>query len=133
MVWDAWPFTLTATVTNPPAVDNFAVKVVVAYQTGMRSDFADLRFSKDGVALPHTIRSYTAGVSAEVWVKIPSGTTSFTLHYGNASAEDASDPVNTFLSYQATEPTVVLLLVAPAAAAGPLTGWAYGPLEITIP
>lgn len=97
MVWDAWPFTLTATVTNPPAVDDFAVKVIVAYQTGMRSDFADLRFSKDGVALSHTIWSYTASTEAEVWVKIPSGTTSFTLHYGNASAEDASDPDNTFL------------------------------------
>ncbi len=97
MVWDAWPFTLTATVTNPPAVDNFAVKVIVAYQTGMRSDFADLRFSKDGVALPHTIWSYTASTEAEVWVKIPSGTTSFTLHYGKADASDASDPDNTFL------------------------------------
>src|SRR5690554_5973524 len=97
MVWDAWPSTLTATVTNPPAVDNFAVKVIVAYQTGMRSDFADLRFSKDGVALSHTIWAYTAGVSAEVWVKIPSGTTSFTLHYGKADASDASDPDSTFL------------------------------------
>src|SRR5690554_6055423 len=97
MVWDAWPSTLTATVTNPPAVDDFAVKVIVAYQTGMRSDFADLRFSKDGVALSHTIWAYTASTEAEVWVKIPSRTTSFTLHYGNASAEDASDPDNTFL------------------------------------
>lgn len=97
MVWDAWPSTLTATVTNPPAVDDFAVKVIVAYQTGMRSDFADLRFSKDGVALSHTIWAYTASTEAEVWVKIPSGTTQFTLHYGKADATDASDPDSTFL------------------------------------
>jgi len=97
MVWDAWPSTLTATVTNPPAVDDFAVKVIVAYQTGMRSDFADLRFSKDGVALSHTIWAYTASTEAEVWVKIPSGTTAFTLHYGKADASDVSDPDETFL------------------------------------
>lgn len=97
MVWDAWPSTLAATVANPPAVNDFAVKVLVSYQTGMRSDFADLRFSKDGAALSHTIWAYSAGVSAEVWVKVPLGTTSFTLHYGNVSAADASDPNATFL------------------------------------
>ena len=97
MVWDAWPSTSTATVTNPPAVDDFAVKVIVAYQTGMRSDFADLRFSKDGVALSHTIWAYTASTEAEVWVKIPSGTTAFTLHYGKSDATDASAPDAVFI------------------------------------
>ncbi len=97
MVWDAWPSTMVAEVSNPPSVDNFALKVTVTYQTGMRSDFADLRFSKDGSALSHTIWAYSAGVSAEVWVKVPSGTTGFTLHYGVADATDASDPDNTFL------------------------------------
>lgn len=97
MVWDDWASTAGVSVTNPPGVDDFAVKIEVAYQNGMRSDFADLRFSLNGVAIPHTIWSYTASTEAEVWVKIPSGTTSFTLHYGNADASDASDPDETFL------------------------------------
>jgi hypothetical protein len=97
VVWDEWSSTLTAYVTSPPSVDNFAVKVTVPYLAGMRADFADLRFSKDGAALSHAIWSYTSSTEAEVWVKIASGTTSFTMHYGKADATDASDRNATFL------------------------------------
>lgn len=97
MVWDAWANTKTAYVVNPPSVANFEVKVIVEYLEGMRADFADLRFSKDGSELSHAIWSYVASTEAEVWVKIPADATSFTMHYGKADATDASDRDATFL------------------------------------
>jgi hypothetical protein len=84
-------------------LSNYEVKLTVDYvPSKMKSDFSDLRFTdSDQVTLiPYWIESYTASVSASVWVRVPSipasSTKSIYMYYGNPSATSASNGTATF-------------------------------------
>ena len=77
------------------------VEVTITYDSAMKSDFADIRFtdSDGGTELYHFRDKYRASTSALFVVKIPvipvAGKTIY-LYFGNASASSASDGANTF-------------------------------------
>ncbi len=77
------------------------VEVTITYDSAMKSDFADIRFtdSDGGTELYHYRCTYTASTEAVFMVKvpvIPVAGKSIYLYFGNASAESASDGPNTF-------------------------------------
>ncbi len=74
------------------------VRIEIAYQTGMQTDFADIRFYDETTdrELPYTIESKADGVSATVWFR-PEADGTVWLYYGNPEATDASNPDAVFL------------------------------------
>lgn len=71
--------------------------VYINYQTGMKSDFSDLRFADlSGNALPYYFDYVTAGSIARVWVRVPANTLTINFYYGNSSAASESSGANTF-------------------------------------
>lgn len=90
------------TLTNAgSAKTNYVLKLIIAYDSDMASDYRDLRFkheSTPGAWLPYWIEFYNT-TQAIVWVKItsvPAGISMLYLFYGNAAAPAASNFVNTF-------------------------------------
>jgi hypothetical protein len=87
---------------NPDTLLDYQVKIGIDYDSDMKTDFSDLRFtSADGVTLiTYWIESYSASVSAVVWVKVPiipaSSTTIVYMYYGNPSAISTSNGAATF-------------------------------------
>jgi hypothetical protein len=82
-----------------------AVKMIVPYDSAMKSDFTDLRFTDtDGVTpVPFWIERYTASNEAVVWVRMPSLpaadiATTF-MYYGNSGASASSSGLATFDSF----------------------------------
>jgi len=102
-----WNYRQAVSITNSSsAITNYQLQMTIPYETGMQSDFGDLRFtSSDGVtALYFWIESYTASSSATVWVKIPtvaaSGTTTtIYMYYGNSAAASGSNGSYTFFLF----------------------------------
>ena len=90
---------------DPTAYTDVAVKLTVAYDSDMQTDFDELRFTDSSGTniIPHWIESYTTGVTAQVWVKVPtlatSSATEIFMYYGNVSATSTSDPSNVFEIY----------------------------------
>lgn len=100
---------ITVSNSSGSSLTNYQVKLAVAYDSDMRSDFNDLRFtSSDGATLlGYWVESYTASTSATVWVKIPSIPTSGTtiyMYYGTQTAS-ASSGSNTFAFFDDFEYT----------------------------
>jgi hypothetical protein len=93
----------TVTVTNNVASEftDLPVRVAVTWLLGMRQDFGDLRFFSGGYPIPYCILpgGKTDGVSADVWVKVPSlpssGSVLLTMTYG-PSRRSASDGASVF-------------------------------------
>ena len=101
-----------ASCTDNPQL-NYPMRLTVFYATGTdtisstylrnrcRTDFNDIRFTAaDGIThLSYHRESYTLGVSAVVFIRIPSlpplGTTIY-IYFGFPTAVDASDPDHTF-------------------------------------
>ncbi len=87
------------------SLENFPIKVNVAYDGDMQSDFDDLRFvsgdHKDELA--YWLGSKTDGVSATVWVKVPkigaSGVTTCYMYYSNSTASSGSNAHKVFLFF----------------------------------
>lgn len=84
---------------------NYQLKITVAFIAGkMNSDFSDVRFTGSDGATPlaHWRETYTASVTADFWVKVPSipvaGTTLY-LYYGNTAAATASNATSTYLLF----------------------------------
>lgn len=84
---------------------NYQVRVTVAYDPSMRSDFADIRFTgSDGTTLlPLWLETKTDSATADFWVKVPGipaapGTVNIYMYYGNSDAESISDGAGTFVS-----------------------------------
>ncbi len=79
-----------------------AIKVAVDYDSGMKADFSDLRFTADDglTPIPFWLEKYTASTEAVVWVRIPSlpaeETATAFMYYGNGSADSASSGTSTF-------------------------------------
>ncbi len=107
----SWDYRKKIVVNNPNATSytNLPVKFSVLYDSSMKSDFSDLRFTDStGTALiPFFIESYDASASSTVWVKIPSlpasDSATIYMYYGNVAASDASDGDNTFDFYESFE------------------------------
>ena len=75
----------------------------IEYDSDMQSNFNDLRFVKQEDSnyreLDYWLESKTDGISADVWVKvpsIPSGESTIYMYYGNPSVGSASDGTDTF-------------------------------------
>jgi hypothetical protein len=87
--------------TGVKSLDNYQVKLTVAYASGMQNDFDDLRFATSNGLTPidYWIESKTDGSSATVWVEVPLvfiGDTNIYMYYGKSSAVSASNGENTF-------------------------------------
>ena len=87
---------------NPSSLNDYPVKITVMYDSDMKTDFSDLRFTtSDGATLtPYWIENYTASVSALVWVNVTSipgsSTTTIYMYYGNPNAISTSNGGATF-------------------------------------
>jgi hypothetical protein len=98
----AWSRRAPVTINNTgAALTAFQVKVTLTYDSDMKSDFSDIRFtdSNGTTLLPYWRESYTAASSAIFWVKVPSvprGTKTIYVYYGNPSVSTASDGTATF-------------------------------------
>jgi hypothetical protein len=85
------------------AQSNYPVKLTLPYDTAMKPDFSDLRFtdSSGTLLLSYWVESETNSSSALVWVKVPSvpiapGTVVFYVYYGNPAALSMSNGDTTF-------------------------------------
>jgi hypothetical protein len=80
------------------------VKITVAYDSDMQTDFEDLRFTQsDGVTpIDFWVEDFNSGVSADVWIEVleldASETVSVFMYYENVSAGSLSSAVNTMIS-----------------------------------
>ncbi|MFH1422676.1 MAG: DUF2341 domain-containing protein, partial [Planctomycetota bacterium] len=94
------PVTITNGIAS--ALTDYPVRVTVTYVSGkMNADFSDIRFyTGSGAELPYWVESYTASVSAVVWVSVnsipASGSTIIYMYYCNPAAISASDGDSTF-------------------------------------
>ena len=83
---------------------NYQVEITVPFQSGMKSDFGDIRFldSDQITELSYHLVSYTANTSAIFVVKIPVIPTigkNIRIYFGNSTATTTSDPDNVYLLY----------------------------------
>jgi hypothetical protein len=82
-----------------------SVKIAVTYDSDMKSDFSDLRFtSGDGVTqIPFWVEKYTASTDAIVWVLVPSlpasGQAVVQMYYGSTTASSVSDGNSVFNAF----------------------------------
>jgi len=94
---------ITNTGGSSGAQTDFSMKYTVTYDSDMKSDFSDLRFTKtDGTTiLDCWMESYTASTSAVVWVETdtPANAVDNTIYmyYGNSGAASAWDCQATML------------------------------------
>jgi len=90
---------------NPDATTytNAVVKLDVAFDGDMQTDFDDLRFTDASgtTTLSHFVDRYTASTDADVWVKVPTltagETTTIFMYYKNAVAPSTSSSTQTFI------------------------------------
>ncbi|MBI4848076.1 MAG: DUF2341 domain-containing protein, partial [Nitrospirae bacterium] len=97
---------ITITGSTVGIVTNYAVKIDVAYDSDMQTDFDDIRFTSSNgtTTLDHWRGTYTNSGTGTFWVKIPSipvspGTVTIYMYYGNASVSSASNGTNTFVFF----------------------------------
>lgn len=87
---------------NSNTLTDYQVFVNVTYDSGMQSDFDDLRFvdSDDTTKLNYWIENKVDGSYAEVWVKIPNipanNNKTIYMYYGNVITTTESNPFDTF-------------------------------------
>jgi hypothetical protein len=102
----AWTRMKPITITNNAGelLYNYAIHLIVTYDSDMRPDYGDLRFkheSSGDVLLNYWMESYDAS-SASFWVKIPYIPTSSSmmyLFYGNPSETSQSDFYSVFTDW----------------------------------
>jgi hypothetical protein len=113
MAFTGWLYKQTHNITSVTTITNYQVQFTIYKTTGTSTgssiycnnhcndDFSDIRFSVDGVtSLSYWIESYTSGVSAVVWVKVPSiSDTTIWIYYGNESASTTSNGDDTFVFF----------------------------------
>jgi len=87
---------ITITGSHP---ENCQLKVVIPYDSDMRSDYGDLRFLENKVSgkLNYWVENYTAD-NATVWVRrLENSDNTIYVYYGNSNATSESDPSATFI------------------------------------
>jgi parallel beta-helix repeat protein len=96
-----WKYKRAVTIENTAGLlIDHQVRIDVSYDSDMKSDFSDIRFTdSDGDILHYWVEEYTSSTSAVVWVRIPSISSQKTIyvHYGNPSAVSKSSIQDTFL------------------------------------
>lgn len=93
-----WPYWGIIQITNPATVANYQHYLSLSYKPGMQFDFRDIRFTQqDGTICPYWIETYTSGVSATVWIKVPiASQRQIILYYGNPQATSESSGSSVF-------------------------------------
>ncbi len=82
-----------------------SVKVTITYDSDMKSDFSDLRFTdSDGVTqVPFWVEKYTASTDAIVWILVPSlpasGQSELQMYYGSSTASSISSGSTVFTAF----------------------------------
>ncbi|MDI6813971.1 MAG: DUF2341 domain-containing protein [Desulfitobacteriaceae bacterium] len=79
--------------------ENYQIKIIVSYDSDMRSDYGDLRFleNESSGVLNYWVENYTTD-NAIVWVRrFENSDNMIYLYYGNPSAVSQSDVTNTFI------------------------------------
>ncbi len=100
MAYPGWKYKGHVTFADTAKAKEVQALVYIYYQTGMNSDFSDLRFAAtDGTPLPYYFDYATAGSVARVWVRVPAGQTTINFYYGNAAATSESSGANTFFVF----------------------------------
>jgi len=116
------PVTLTGGASG--AQTDYQIKFDVTYDSDMKSDFSDLRFTKsDGTTLLNAwIEDYTTSTSAVVWVKTdtPANTVDadIYMYYGNSEASSAWNGSNTFLFFDDFSTSTAWIVGSGASIAG---------------
>ena len=106
-VWNDpnWQKMRPMTVTNNGGqLDNYALHIVVAYDSEMKSNYGDVRFKHGSNTnfLSYWIENYNS-TSADFWVKIPtlpSGQSNMYMFYKNQDATSQSDYYSVFTTWQ---------------------------------
>ena len=102
----AYSYKVPIALSTPSNVTKYSLKLIVPYQSGMRSDYGDLAFAwvnpstGNREPLNHWVESYNSN-NATVWVYIPlvyDGQTIY-MYYGNPSVNNPGDPEKVFLYY----------------------------------
>ena len=101
-----WAGRKSISIDNPDATTytNAVVQTFVTYDSDMRADFGDLRFTQsDGITqIPYWIGSSTNSSRAEVWLKVPSlpaqSTAKVYMYFNKPSATASSSVTNTFIA-----------------------------------
>lgn len=94
-MYDEWESYLQYKIVSYPG-EGYVCSISVSWLPGMRSSFADLRFSDGaGSKLSYWIEQYTAFGYAVVRIKLGKSNIVF-LHYGNPSAKSESDGSSVF-------------------------------------
>ncbi len=95
--------TITIAGSTAGAQTNYPIKISLAWSSGMKPDFGDLRFTDSGgtLLLSYWVESETDGSAVLVWVKVPSipaspGVATIFVYYGNPSAAGMSNGDTTF-------------------------------------
>lgn len=110
--WDSnWDYKrqINITETSGSTLNNYSILLYIPYDSGMNSDFSDLRFTNDGenTELNYWIENKSDSNYAYVWVKIPtltaSSVTSIYMYYGNSGASSNSNGEDTFLWFDSGE------------------------------
>ncbi|RJQ32079.1 MAG: DUF2341 domain-containing protein, partial [Actinobacteria bacterium] len=82
---------------NPEDLTDYQVKISIDYDTGMKADFSDLRFtdSNKQTELPYWIEDKTDSKQATVWVKVAlikaTSIKTIYMYYGNPEANSQSN------------------------------------------
>lgn len=98
--FSAWGYKTSITITGSTDGDkeDYPVFITIPYQSFMRSDFGDIRFTlQDGTELSYSLEDYTASSSADFLVQVPSlpaspATTTIIIYAGNPTVTTTSDP-----------------------------------------
>lgn len=97
MAYPGWAYKGHVTFADTAKSSYVHALVYVYFQTGMNSNFSDLRFADlDGNELPYYFDYVTSGSVARVWVRVPAYQTTINFYYGNSSATSESSGANTF-------------------------------------
>ena len=99
-------FTVTKSpdyVPDAPESVGYAINITVPYNANMQADFDDLFFTLDDGVTPTAfwIENYTDSTSADIWLKLYSGSVSgsYYMYYGNSTVTSASSGTDTFLFF----------------------------------
>jgi hypothetical protein len=104
----SWQYAIDINITNSGStiLNNFPVYLKIPYQTGMRNNYNDLRFSLGECAvasdarLAYELDNYTSSF-AHVWLNLETfnpGTNHICMYYGYTSASSGSNSANTWNS-----------------------------------
>ena len=85
----AWEYARTITLSTATPMTDYQVqvKLTAGQYGGINANGSDLRFYVNATALNYWIEKWDPTALSVIWVKVPtSGTTAFTMYYGNSAA-----------------------------------------------